>query len=173
MIRGPEYYNPDPLARLIGPSNEATIEIEGQEVKALLDTGANMSCITKQFTDELGLEIHSINKMFDIEGTGGGLVPYFGYVECRLNIPGIEAFDQDVLMLVINNSPYGARVPIQLGTLHLDMAMRLATDEETKRLNRQWRRAEFSTRLGDHLTQANGSKLGDSTLNRSPGSPFE
>ena len=132
MIGGPEYYNPDPLARLIGLSNEVTIEIEGQKVKALLDTGANMSCITKQFTDELGLEIHSINKMFDIEGTGGGLVPYFGYVECRLNIPEFEAFDQDVLMLVINNSPYGARVPIQLGTLHLDMAMRLATDEETK-----------------------------------------
>ena len=78
MIRGPEYYNPDPLARLIGPSNEATIEIEGQKVKALLDTGANMSCIIKQFMDELELEIHSINKMFDIEGTGGGLVPYFG-----------------------------------------------------------------------------------------------
>ena len=148
------------MARLIGPSNEATIEIEGQEVKA--DTGANMSCITKQFTEELGLEIHSINKMIDIEGTGGGIVPYFGYVECRLNIPEIEAFDQDVLMLVINNSPYGARVPIQLGTLHLDMAMRLATDQETKRLNRQWRRAEFSTRLGSHQTQATDSEPSDS-----------
>ena len=65
-------------------------------------------------------------------------------------------------MLVINNSPYGARVPIQLGTLHLDMAMRLATDQETERLNRQWRRAEFSTRLGSHQTQATGSELGDS-----------
>ena len=163
VIRGPEYYNPDPLARLIGPSNEATIEVEGQEVKALLDTGANMSCITKQFTEELGLEIHSINKMIDIEGTGGGIVPYFGYVECRLNIPEIEAFDKDVLMLVINNSPYGARVPIQLGTFALRYGNASCHGpRKLNGLNRQWRRAEFSTRLGSHQFQATDSEPSDS-----------
>ena len=55
---------------------------------------------------------------------------YHGYVECRLNLPQIEKFNQDVLMLVIDDSPYGARVPIQIGTLHIDMAISLATEEE-------------------------------------------
>ena len=69
--------------------------------------------------------------MLDIEGMEGGKVPYYGYVECRLNLPQIEKFDHNVLMLVIDDSQYGAGVPIQLGTLHIDMAIDLATNEET------------------------------------------
>ena len=48
-------------------------------------------------------------------------------------------------MLVVDDSPYGMRVPIQIGTLHIDMALDLATEEE--RLNRQWKMAEFAASL--------------------------
>ena len=41
----------------------------------------------------------------------------------------MEKFDLDVLMLVVDDSPYGMRVPIQIGTLHIDMALDLATEE--------------------------------------------
>ena len=40
-----KYHNPDPLARLIGPTNETEIILKGAKLKALIDTGANMSCI--------------------------------------------------------------------------------------------------------------------------------
>ena len=40
-----KYHNPDPLAQLIGPTNETEIILEGVKMKALIDTGANMSCI--------------------------------------------------------------------------------------------------------------------------------
>ena len=40
-------------------------------------------------------------------------------------------------MLVINDSLYGNRVPVQIGTLHIDMMLDLASEEEKKRLNRQ------------------------------------
>ena len=89
-----------------------------------------MSAITKGYAEALGLELKPLDSMLDIEGTGGGKVPYHGYVECRLNLPHIEKFDHDVLMLVIDDSQYGARVPIQIGTLHIDMAIDLATVEE-------------------------------------------
>ena len=42
-----KYHNPDPLLRLIGPANEATISIEGQEFKALIDSGAQLSTISE------------------------------------------------------------------------------------------------------------------------------
>ena len=35
-------------------------------------------------------------------------------------------------MLMIDDSPYTMRVPIQIGTLHIDMALDLATEEEKK-----------------------------------------
>ena len=40
---GQRYHNPDPLLRLIGPANEATIIIEGQQFLALIDSGAQLS----------------------------------------------------------------------------------------------------------------------------------
>ena len=98
-----------------------------------------MTAITKSFAEELQLEIKSLQTILDIEATGGGHVPYHGYVECRLKIPQIKKFNLDVLMLVIDDSPYGMRMPIQIGTLHIDMALVLATKEEKKKLNKQWK----------------------------------
>ena len=50
-------------------------------------------------------------------------------------------------MLVIDNSPYGARVPIQIGTLHIDMAISLATEEEWMKFKKKWERAEMASYL--------------------------
>ena len=78
---------------------------------------------------------------------GGGKVPYHGYLESRLNLPQIEKFVQDVLMLVIDDSPYRARVPIQIGTLHIDMAINLATKEECVKFKKKWEHAEMASYL--------------------------
>ena len=106
-----------------------------------------MSAMTKSFAEALELEHKSLNSMLEIEGTGGGKVPYHGYVECRLNLPQIEKFDHDVLMLVIDDSQYGNRVPIQIGTLHIDMAIDLATEEEQIKFKRKWEHAEMASYL--------------------------
>ena len=78
-----------------------------------------MSAMTKSFAEALELELKSLDSILDIEGMGGGKVPYHGYVKCRLNLPQIEKFNHDVLMLVIDDSQCGSRVPIQIGTLTL------------------------------------------------------
>ena len=157
-IPAPEYHNPDPLVRLIGPANEGKVKIEGVETTALIDTGACMSAITKGFAEALELELKSLDSMLDIEGTGGGKVPYHGYVECRLNLPQVEKFDHDVLMLVIDDSQYGARVPIQIGTLHIDMAIDLATNEERMKFKRRWERAEMASYLRMASMQTDSTK---------------
>ena len=58
-----------------------------------------------------------------------------------------EKFDMDVLMLVVDDSPYGMRKPFQIGTLHIDMALDLATEEEKRKLNHQWKRMELAASL--------------------------
>ena len=40
------YYNPDPLFRLIGESNEANIQLDGNKLPALIDSGAQVSAMT-------------------------------------------------------------------------------------------------------------------------------
>ena len=117
------YYNPDPLFTLIGESNETDIQVDGNKLPTLIDSGAQVSAMTQKLAKQMKLKVHKLNKLLRIEGTGGGKVPYKGYVETLLKIPEIPDFKEYVLMLVIENSEYGDRVPIQLGTLHIDMIL--------------------------------------------------
>ena len=98
------YHNLDPLAWLIGPKNETEIILEGVKVKALIDTGANMSCVNKWLVEKLQLPVQSLQTILNIEGTRGVRVPYYGIVECKLGLPEVKGFQKDVLMLVIDNS---------------------------------------------------------------------
>ena len=95
----------------------------------------------------LELEIKPLHTILDIEVTGRGTCPYYGYVECRLQLPQIKKFDVDVLMLIIDDSIYGSRVPVQIGTLHIDMALDLATEAEMRKLSHHWERAKMATAL--------------------------
>ena len=55
----------------------------------------------------MNLKIHSLDNLLNIEGSGGMSVPYIGYVEVNLKIPEIKAYNEDVLMMVMNDSRCG------------------------------------------------------------------
>ena len=142
------YHNPDPLVRLIGEANETDIIIENKKVKGLIDSGAQVSSILDTFAAKLGLEIKQLDTILDLEPTGGGgQVPYDGYVELCMQVPNVKAFDLDVLMLVILESEYFQRVPITIGTIHIDEIIDLITDEELKMASHQWQHGLFRGRL--------------------------
>ena len=87
----------------------------------------------------LGLPIRKLEVLLDIEGSAGTEVPYLGYTELRLDIPEIAKFDHDVLMMVYPDSKYSHRVPIVIGTLHIDEVLDLATYDELASLSRGWK----------------------------------
>ena len=80
-------------------------------------------------------------------GQGGIDVPYLGYVEARLSFPEIKGFDEDCLFLVMSDHAYGDRVPVVIGTLHIDMMLDLATREELESLSRAWDRGFVNRRI--------------------------
>ena len=67
-----KYHNPDPLLRLIGLANEATILIEGQQLVALIDSGAQLSTMSESLVQALKLPIHKLNTLIEAEVSGGG-----------------------------------------------------------------------------------------------------
>ena len=75
------YHNPDPLERLVGEVNESKVIIEGQETRALLDTGSQLSSISWTWVKKLNLELKQLQSILQIEGLGCLEVPYLGYVE--------------------------------------------------------------------------------------------
>ena len=62
-------------------------------------------------------------------------------VETCLGVLDIKAFDTSVLLLIVPDSVYTMHTPITLGTLHVDMTMKLATKKELDSLNKQWKGA--------------------------------
>ena len=131
----------------MGEANESKVIVEGQETQALLDSCSQLSAISWTWVKRLKLEPKLLQSILQIEGSGGLEVPYLGYVEVHLEIPEVKAFNQDVLLLTVPDSTHTRSTPIALGTLHIDMAIKLAIEEKLKNLNKQWQRSLVATKL--------------------------
>ena len=118
------YHNPDPLFRPVGEVNETTVIVEGQEARALIDSGSHLLAISLAWVKKLNLKPQQLWSILQIEGSGGLDVPYLGYVEICLRIPKIKAFDNDILLLIVPDSAHTYHSPITLGTLYIDMAIK-------------------------------------------------
>ena len=101
-----EYYNPNPWAIILRRANKTDIEIEGIISKALIDSDAMISMMSRGYCEEHGYEIQLLDWLVPIEGSRGADVPYLGYVEVRMCIPGINFFDSDVVMLVSHTTTH-------------------------------------------------------------------
>ena len=80
------YHNPDPLGQHVGEAIESNVIVEGQETRALLDSGSQLLAISWTWIKKLKLEPKQLQSILQIEGSGGLEVPYLGYVE-------VKAFD--------------------------------------------------------------------------------
>ena len=65
------YHNPDPLFRLIGEVNETTVIVEGQEARALIDSGSQLSAISLAWVKKLNLKPQQLPSILQIEGSEG------------------------------------------------------------------------------------------------------
>ena len=125
-------------------------------MKALIDSGAQVSQITVGLARRMGLKIKPLRRLLRLEGAGGASVKYMGYVKATLNIPEIRAFNHPCLFLVLRDSDYGNKCPIIIGTLHIDLILDLATQEELSTLTRQWKRGSLRTRVQTRLAYVTG-----------------
>ena len=66
-----KFLNPDPWARLIGRANEEKIIVNGNTVTALLDTGSQVTHISLDYCQAMGIPINPIEQLVNIEGAGG------------------------------------------------------------------------------------------------------
>ena len=140
VSNGLEYYSPNPSVRILGRANETEIEIIGKISKALTDSGAMISMMSKGYCDEHGYEIQPLDWLVPIAD-----VPYFGYVEVRMQIPGISSFDQDVVMLISHTTThYHRRVPIQVDSQIIDQWTNCITEEKLQSLSQSWKLASVN-----------------------------
>ena len=64
-------------------------------------------------------------------------------MEAQLQVKGISGMDEDSLFLVVPDSNYTKRVPISIGTVHIERCLQLLKKEEIPNLIHPWERAIF------------------------------
>ena len=70
------------------------------------------------------IEVHSLTKLVNIEGTGGDSIEYIGYAEASLSLPmGSQTFDIEALLLVLPTTDYMRKVPVSIGTTITDLVV--------------------------------------------------
>ena len=60
--------------------------------------------------------LHHIENILHIECADGLNLPYLGYTQTSVRIPGIEEVEQEVVLLVVPNTRFNKAVPLLLGT---------------------------------------------------------
>ena len=118
-----------------------------------------MSTITISQAKKIGLKMQNLDSLLDIEGGGGIAIPYIGYVEVNMQIPEIKNYNEDALLMVMNDSKYGHKVPFAIGTTHIHAALKVMREEEWDNITFPWQ----SVALPACTSKASG--MGDFSLN--------
>ena len=85
-----------------------------------------------------------------LKGTGG--IPYKGYIEANLTIPGLPWYNEDVFFLVVLDHKYREKVPIQIGTQAIDCLVMIKTEEELQQAGDTRKQIHLSTVISKRNT---------------------
>ena len=104
--------------KLVGNSNEAVVMIGDVECLSLIDTGSMVTNVSDSFyRSHLAhkYDLHQLDQLLRIEGSGGQLLNYLGYIEVPIKIPGAET-ELWAPVLVTPETGYSSQVPLLIGT---------------------------------------------------------
>ena len=124
---------PPMIACLVAWFNEAPIIVDGQKVTALTNLGTQISSASSGFCKQMTLKVHPLDRLLELESTGGSAIPYLGFVKVNLQIPYIKGYNEDVLLLVIPTTTYSKKVPVMVGSKIIDRVMGMIIKVELAR----------------------------------------
>ena len=151
------FLSPDLVVQLVGCANEALVVVDGCKVAALVDLGAQVSNISAQLCEELGLEIQPLGQLLELEGTGGAAIPYLRFVEVNLQILGIRSYNEEGLLLAIPTTAYTERVPVVVGSKIIDKALSCMTAGDLAQVTATWQQAHFGAVMSGLLQLSHNS----------------
>ena len=108
--------------------------------------------ICSSLVEKLELPVYDLDELIYIGPIGGGPLAQRDYVEVNLKIPEVSNLDENVLMLVVDDSAYTERVPVALETIHIDKVLELITDAEIKQMGETWQRGKLARVLAAKAT---------------------
>ena len=134
---------------LFGEPNDTMVCVGQCVFPTLLDTGSTVSTISLaglEFMEQAIL--YQIEDILHIECADGLNLPYLGYTQTAVKIPGIEEVEQEVVLLVVPNTRFNKAVPLLLGTNVLKTLMKSCQQtlgqSYMKQIKESWAMSFFS-----------------------------
>ena len=101
---------------LVGERNECPVLVNELSMLTLLDSGSMVSTINHSYWSENlpDQPISSLDDLLNVSGASGSVIPYRGYVELGINLPGLKV--SKFPFLVVEETDYNSRIPVLIET---------------------------------------------------------
>ena len=121
--------------------------IDGVRTRVLLDNGSQINSVTPAYAHEHDMVIGSLQELAGdpsgnlIQGMGGCRTGTLGYVVFRIQIEGMKTYDEEqVTLVVVDDTKFRHRVPIILGMLTIHWLIRSMKEPEMENALPEWER---------------------------------
>ena len=119
----------------------------------MVDSGAQILAVLMAFAKLHGLPIWQLQQLLDFEGFRGVDIPYIGYTQVQLQIPGIKDCDKDILVFIQKDSRYSEHVSVILGTLHIKDIIQSVKKEQLSNLGDVWEMGTLGSFVSARIAQ--------------------
>ena len=121
--------------------------IDGVRTRVLLDDGSQINSVTPAYAHEHDMVIGSLQELAGnpsgnlIQGMGGCRTGALSYVVFCVQIEGMKSYDEEqVALVVVDDTKFGHRVPIILGTPTIHRVVRSMNESEMENASPEWER---------------------------------
>ena len=178
-IRNPLLEVGGPTSHWIGPETLVDLIIEGRNVNALVDSGSQANMITPALVQQYGFPILPLEDLVDyplnLVGLGGKHTSPLGFIILHMQVWDITGYDKDtVFLLVPNESEFGQRVPLVVGTCTIGRIINVSWESEIDHLSTPWATVRVACLLSCQWGAAVPTTVGAETqVEGASGEPLE
>ena len=152
------YWNDDPHAHWLGPTNLAYIHLDGIHMRVLPDDGSQINSISPAYAKSQGFVVGPLEELATdatgqaFQGIRGIHTRAIGYVVFRVRIEGTPSYDKEQVALVIeDSSSFSKKVPVLLGMLTLHRVIRSMKESEMKQLPMAWQQIKTAYEITNNI----------------------
>ena len=158
-IRDPLLEAGGPILHWIRPETLVDLTIEGRNINALVDSGSQVNTITPTLVQQYGFPVLPLEDLVDhplnLVGLGGKCMSLLGFVILFIQVWEIAGYDEDVVFLMVpDESEFGWRVPLVIGTCTIGWIINVIWDSEIDHLSMPWAMVRMAQLLSCHKNAA-------------------
>ena len=141
-----------PTAHWIGPETLVDLMIEGRNVNTLVDSGSQVNTIMPAFVWQYGFPVLPLVDLVDhplnLVELGRKCTSPLGFIILHMQVGEITGYDEDVVFLMVpNESEFGHRVPLVIGTCTIGRIINVIRESEIDHLSMPWAMAQMAQLL--------------------------